>query len=63
MTTALKNEIKKLAQESVREVLAIEMMRLRASLLSAVSKKEQRDIEKRYKNPSGRAVRSVRIRI
>ena len=63
MIMALKNEIKKFAQESVREVLTTEMMRLRASLLATVSKKEQRNIEKLYKKPSGKAVRSVRIRI
>ena len=63
MSTALKNEIKRFAQESVRKVLTTEMMRLRASLLSTVSQKEQRTIEKLYKKPSGKAVRSVRVRI
>ena len=63
MTTALKNEIKRLARESVREVLDIEMMRLRASLLPSVSKKEQQGINKLYKKPSGRAVRTIRVRI
>ena len=63
MTTALKSEIKKLARESVREVLDIEMMRLRASLLPYVSEKEQKNIEKLYQKPSGRAVRTVRMRI
>ena len=63
MITALRNEIKRLARESVREVLDIEMMRLRASLLPSVSEQEQKDIEKLYKKPSGRAVRTVRIRV
>ena len=63
MTTALKSEIKKLARASVREVLASEMMRLRASLLATVSHKEQKNIEKLYKKPSGKGVRSVRVRI
>src|SRR3989344_1385013 len=63
VSTALKNEIKKFAQESVRKVLTVEMMRLRASLLATVSKKEQRNIDTLYKKPSGKAVRSVRVRI
>ncbi len=61
MTTALKHEIKRLARESVRKVLTTEMMRLRASLLATVSKKEQRNIDTLYKKPSGKAVRSVRV--
>ena len=60
MTTALKNDIKKLARESVREVLASEMMYIRASLLATVSKKEQSAIERLYKKPSGKAVRPIK---
>jgi len=63
MTTALKNEIRKLARESVREVIDTEMMRLRASLLLSVSQKEQKNIEKLYKKPSRQAVRTVRVRV
>ncbi|OGG57579.1 hypothetical protein A2853_01790 [Candidatus Kaiserbacteria bacterium RIFCSPHIGHO2_01_FULL_55_17] len=63
MTTALKQEIKRFARESVRKVLTTEMMRLRATLLSTVSKKEQQNIERLYKKPSGKAVRSVRVRV
>jgi hypothetical protein len=63
MTTALKNEIRKLARESVREVIDSEMMRLRASLLPSVSKKEQQNIDKLYKNPSRQTVRTVRVHI
>jgi len=60
MTMALKNEIKKLARESVREVLDTEMMRLRASLLPVVSQKEQKNIEKLYSKPSRHSSRTVR---
>ena len=63
MTTALKDEIKRLAREGVREVIDTEMMRLRASLLLSVSQKEQKNIEKLYKKPSRQAVRTVRVRV
>jgi len=63
MTTALKDEIKRLAREGVREVIDTEMMRLRASLLLSVSQKEQKNIEKLYKKPSRQAVRTIRVRI
>ena len=63
MITALKNQIKELARESVREALLEEMTHLRALHLPRISKKEQKNIEKLYKKPSQRAVRSVRVRI
>lgn len=52
MTTALKNEIKTMVEESVEEVFRREMRKLHASLLPYVSKKEQHDIEKRFGKPS-----------
>jgi len=63
MSTALKNEIKKLARESVREALQEELALLRVLHLPLVSKKEQKNIERLYKAPSRFAVRSVRVRI
>ena len=63
MSTALKNEIKKIVRESVREAIDAEITRLRASLVPYVSYEEQKNIEKLYKKPSGRAVRTVRTRI
>ena len=63
MTTALKNEIKELARASVREALQEELTLLRALHLSLVSKKEQHTIEKLYKKPSRRAIRTVRVRL
>lgn len=59
MTTALKNEIKELARRSVREALAEELMKARASVLPFISMKEQKGIEKLYSRPSRRAVRMV----
>jgi len=63
MTTALKDEIKRLAREGVREVIDTEMMRLRASLLLSVSQKEQKNIEKLYREPSCETAKSVGIEI
>ena len=63
MTTALKSEIRHLARESVREALESEMTKIRVSLTSLISHKEQLDIEKLYKKPSNRAVRTLRAYI
>lgn len=63
MTTALKNQIRVLARDSVREAIEAEFSGIRASLLSVVSKREQKDIEKLYRKPSRRSVRTLRIRI
>ena len=63
MTTAMKNEIKRIVRESVREVMDAEIIRLRASLVPYVSQKEQKNIEKLYKKPSGRTVRTVRMSV
>jgi hypothetical protein len=56
MTTALKNEIKRLARESVREALEEEVLRFNASRLPLVSEKEQKQIEKLYKRPFHQSV-------
>ncbi|OGC87714.1 hypothetical protein A3D70_02225 [Candidatus Adlerbacteria bacterium RIFCSPHIGHO2_02_FULL_54_18] len=63
MTTAVKKELKKLARETFREVLQEELMKQRGLSVLAVSDKEQKEINKLYKKPSGRAVRTTRVRI
>ena len=63
MSTALKDEIKKLARESVHEALQEELTLLRILHLPLVSKKEQQDINKLYKTPSRSAVRSVYVHV
>ena len=63
MTTAVKKELKKLARETFREVLQEELMKQRGLSVLAVSDKEQKEINRLYKKPSGRAVRSTRVRI
>ncbi|MEK7554243.1 MAG: hypothetical protein AAB517_02650 [Patescibacteria group bacterium] len=64
MTTAtLQRNITKMARESVHDALRAEMMHLRASLLPAVSPKEQREIEHKYGKPSRKGVRSIRVNL
>src|SRR3989344_3012032 len=60
-TASLRNSIAKIAQQSVHDAVRAEMMHLRASLLSSVSAKEQREIERKYGNPSRKGVRSIRV--
>ena len=52
-----------MARESVHDALRAEMMHLRASLLPAVSPKEQREIEHKYGKPSRKGVRSIRVNL
>lgn len=52
VTTLSETKLKSLIKESMKEVLENEFIKLRAFSLPDVSKKEQRDIEKRYKFPS-----------
>lgn len=58
-----KKELKVLMRESVREVLSQELMKLRALFLPFVSQKEQKNIEKLYKEPTRRAAKSMEIEI
>jgi len=62
MNTLVKSQIKILVNKAVEEAFGREMMKIRASLLPLVSKEEQRDIEKRFKKPSGKYVRSFALR-
>ena len=61
--TISRKELKDTVKESVREVLAQEMMSLRALIIPFVSDKEQNDIEKRYGKPSHKVAKSRRIQI
>lgn len=60
-TTLTRKQLKKLVKESVKEVLDTELTKTRASLLSFVSPKEQKDIERRYKKLSRKVVKSYSI--
>lgn len=57
--TISKNNLKGVVRESVREVLAEELMAARATIAPFVSHKEQADIERRYKAPSRKVAKSV----
>ena len=61
MTIVLKNQIRVLARDSVREAIEAEFSGIRASLLPVASKKEQKNIEKLYRKPSRRSVRTSLI--
>ncbi len=58
-----KKDLKILIKESVKEVLEQEIMKLRALMLPYVSKAEQKDIERRYKKPTRRAIKKIEIEI
>ena len=61
--TISRKELKDTVKESVREVLAQEMMSLRALIIPFVSDKEQNDIEKHYGKPSRKVAKSRRIQL
>ncbi len=63
MTTALKNEIKSLFRESIRDILLEELPVFRALSLDTVSQAEQADITKKYKKPDTKIARKTKIRI
>ncbi len=61
--TINKKELKTAVKESVREVLAQELMSLRALVLPNVSPKEQRDIIKFYGKPSRKVAKSLEVKL
>ncbi|TRZ82877.1 hypothetical protein D4R86_01170 [bacterium] len=61
--TIPKKELKAIIKESVREIFEQESMKFQALFLPSVSKKEQKDIEKRYGKPSRRAEKSIEIQL
>lgn len=61
--TISKKELKETVKESVREVLAQEMMNLRSLIIPFISENEQKDIETHYGKPSRKAAKSRRIQV
>jgi len=61
METITEQKLRNIIKEGVREALADELMKLRALALPEVLKREQWDIEKRYKKPSRRIVKKISI--
>jgi len=56
-------KLKNIVKESLKEVLVLELMRLRADLLPHISEKEQKEIEKNYGKPGKKAVKSINLKI
>jgi hypothetical protein len=61
--TIPKKELKTIVKESVREIFEQESMKLRSLLLPLVSRKEQKDIEKRYGRSSRKTAKSIEVKI
>lgn len=61
--TIPERRLKALVKESVKEALAGELMNLRALVLPNVSKKEQKDVERRYGKPSRSVAKSIRVEL
>ena len=61
--TINEKELKMVVKESVREVLAQELMKLRALALPDISDKEQKEIEKLYGKPTRKIAKSVKIKL
>jgi len=61
--TIPKKELKTVVKESVREVLAQELMKLRALALPDVSLKEQKSIEKLYRRPHRKTAKTIEVEL
>jgi hypothetical protein len=61
--TITSNKLKNLIKESLKEVLEVEFMKLRADLMPYVSEREQREIEKLYRKPTRKVAKSIKIKI
>lgn len=56
-------KLKNIVKESLKEVLVLELMKLRADLLPYISEKEQKEIEKSYVKPSKKVAKSMSVKI
>lgn len=56
-------KLKNIVKESLKEVLVLELMKLRADLLPYVSEKEQEEIEKIYGKSGKKVARNVDVKI
>jgi len=61
--TITSNKLKNLIKESLKEVLEVELMKLRADLMPYVSEREQKEIERLYRKPSRKIAKSIKIKI
>ena len=64
MVKVAEEKLKVIIKESINEVFEKEMMKLRALILSHISKKEQKEIERKYgKRPSFKVAKRLKIKI
>jgi hypothetical protein len=65
MKTAIINErkLRIIIKDAVRDVLEEELMRLRLLIVPHISKAEQKEIERTYKEPSRTVSRRLTVRI
>ena len=64
MIKVAKEKLKMIIKESIHEVLEQEIMKLRALFLPYISKKEQKEIERKYgKKPSFKVSKRLKIKI
>jgi len=56
-------KLKNLFRETLKEVLTLEFMKLRADLLPFVSKREQKEIEKLYGKPARKVSKTLKFKI
>jgi len=61
--TVSESKLKKLFRETLKEVLTLEFMKLRADLLPFVSDKEQKEIKKMYGKPRRKIAKSVKFKM
>lgn len=61
--TIPKKELKVFIKESVREIFEQESIKFRALFMPAVSRNEQKDVEKRYGKPLRKTAKSLQVKI
>jgi len=64
MSKVTEEKLKAIIKEIINEAFAKEMMKLRALILPYISKKEQKEIERKYgKKPSFKVAKRLKIKI
>lgn len=63
VTKELRAVIKETVRESVRETMDSEFMKMRAIMMPQVSVKEQKEIERLYKNPSRKPAKTLTLEV
>ena len=61
--TITSEKLRNLIKETLKEVITLEFMKLRADLMPFVSPQEQKEIEKLYGKPTRKFVKSLKVKI